>query len=75
MVEASCDEDVSDEDLLARIADEDRRAFTSLMRRHGKVVANRCLDQARRQRLRSVLPFSEAADPIDEAPSAFDELR
>jgi RNA polymerase sigma-70 factor (ECF subfamily) len=39
-----------------------------------RVVANRCLDQARRQRLRSFLPFGEAPDPIDEAPSAFDEL-
>lgn len=38
MVEASGDERTSDEDLLARIADEDRGAFTSLMRRHGKTV-------------------------------------
>jgi RNA polymerase sigma-70 factor (ECF subfamily) len=121
MVEASCDEDASDEDLLARIVDEDRRAFTSLMRRHGmtvrglafafsgraadaddvtqdvfimlwrrpdawkpgkaafstwlyRVVANRCLDQARRQKLRRFLPFGDVADPIDDAPSAFDEL-
>ena len=110
MVEASCDESASDEDLLARIADEDRGAFTTLMRRHGKtaadadditqevfimlwrrpsawkpgraafstwlyrVVANRCLDQARRQKLRRFLPFGEAADPADEAPSAYDAL-
>ena len=121
MVEASCDESASDEDLLARIADEDRGAFTSLMRRHGKtvrglafafsgraadaddvtqevfimlwrrpsawkpgraafstwlyrVVANRCLDQARRQKLRRFLPFGEVADPVDEAPSAYDAL-
>lgn len=121
MVEAPSDERASDEDLLARIADEDRGAFTSLMRRHGKtvrglafafsgraadaddvtqevfimlwrrphawkpgraafstwlyrVVANRCLDQARRQKLRRFLPFGEVADPVDEAPSAYDAL-
>jgi RNA polymerase sigma-70 factor, ECF subfamily len=115
------DETVSDEELLARIADEDRHAFTILMRRHGqkvrglalafsgrtadadditqevfialwrrpqawrpgsasfstwlyKVVVNRCRDQARRGRLRSWLPFGEADDPIDDAPSAFAAL-
>jgi RNA polymerase sigma-70 factor (ECF subfamily) len=108
MVEALGDETLSDEDLLARIANEDRRAFTILMRRHGKkvrglalafggkaadaddvtqdvfimlwrrpnswqpgkaafttwlyrVVANRCLDQARRQRVRRWLPFDPVA--------------
>jgi RNA polymerase sigma-70 factor (ECF subfamily) len=121
MVEAASDERASDEDLLARIADEDRGAFTSLMRRHGKqvrglafafsgraadaddltqevflllwrrpdawkpgkaafatwlyrVVANRCLDQARRQKIRQFLPFSDVVDPPDEAPSAYDAL-
>jgi len=121
MVEALGDETLSDEDLLARIADEDRSAFTILMRRHGqkvrglalafggrpadaddvtqdvfimlwrrpnswqpgkaafttwlyRVVANRCLDQARRQRVRRWLPFEDAADPVDETPSALDAL-
>jgi RNA polymerase sigma-70 factor (ECF subfamily) len=121
MVEALGDETLSDEDLLARIADEDRSAFTILMRRHGqkvrglalafggrpadaddvtqdvfimlwrrpnswqpgkaafttwlyRVVANRCLDQARRQRVRRWLPFEDAADPVDETPSALDVL-
>jgi hypothetical protein len=122
MVEALGDETLSDEDLLARIADEDRSAFTILMRRHGKkvrglalaflaaglqtptmlprtsssccgaarihgsperprsrrglyrVVANRCLDQARRQRVRRWLPFEDAADPVNETPSALDVL-
>lgn len=121
MVEALGDETLSDEDLLARIADEDRSAFTILMRRHGqkvrglalafggrpadaddvtqdvfimlwrrpnawqpgkaafttwlyRVVANRCLDQARRQRVRRWLPFEAAADPVDETPSALDVL-
>jgi RNA polymerase sigma-70 factor (ECF subfamily) len=121
MVEAPSDERASDEDLLARIADEDRGAFTSLMRRHGKmvrglayafsgraadaddltqevfimlwrrpnawkpgeaafstwlyrVVANRCLDQARRHKLRQFLPFGEVPDPVDEAPNAYDAL-
>jgi RNA polymerase sigma-70 factor (ECF subfamily) len=121
MVEALGDETLSDEDLLARIADEDRSAFTILMRRHGQkvrglalafggrpadaddvtqdvfimlwrrpnswqpgkaafttwlyqVVANRCLDQARRQRVRRWLPFEDAADPVDETPSALDVL-
>lgn len=37
MVGAS-DETLSDEELLARIAGEDRHAFTILMRRHGKMV-------------------------------------
>jgi RNA polymerase sigma-70 factor, ECF subfamily len=120
MVGAS-DETLSDEELLARIADQDRHAFTILMRRHGrlvrglalafsgrnadaddvtqdvfitlwrrpqawhpdqaafttwlyKVVVNRCRDQARRQRLRSWFPFSEVADPIDDAPSALAAL-
>ncbi len=121
MVEALGDETLSDEDLLARIANEDRRAFTILMRRHGqkvrglalafggkaadaddvtqdvfimlwrrpnswqpgkaafttwlyRVVVNRCLDQARRQRVRRWLPFEDAADPVDETPSALDVL-
>jgi RNA polymerase sigma-70 factor (ECF subfamily) len=121
MVEALGDETLSDEDLLARIADEDRSAFTILMRRHGqkvrglalafggrpadaddvtqdvfimlwrrpnswqpgkaafttwlyRMVANRCLDQARRQRVRRWLPFEDAADPVDETPSALDVL-
>jgi RNA polymerase sigma-70 factor (ECF subfamily) len=38
-----------------------------------RVVANRCLDQARRRRLRSFLPFGAVADPTDESPNAFDE--
>jgi len=38
MVEALGDGTLSDEDLLARIANEDRRAFTILMRRHGQKV-------------------------------------
>jgi len=121
MVEALGDGTLSDEDLLARIANEDRRAFTILMRRHGqkvrglalafggkaadaddvtqdifimlwrrpnswqpgkaafttwlyRVVANRCLDQARRQRVRRWLPFEDVADPVDETPSALDAL-
>jgi RNA polymerase sigma-70 factor, ECF subfamily len=121
MVGVSSDEGASDEDLLARIADEDRGAFTMLVRRHGKtvrglafafsgraadaddvtqevfimlwrrpdawkpgraafstwlyrVVANRCLDQTRRQKLRRFLPFGEVADPVDDAPSAYDAL-
>lgn len=37
-----------------------------------RVVANRCLDQARRHRLRRFLPFGAIEDPADEAPSAFD---
>jgi RNA polymerase sigma-70 factor (ECF subfamily) len=37
-----------------------------------RVVANRCLDQARRRRLRSFLPFGAIEDPPDENPSAFD---
>ncbi len=120
MVEASGDAELSDEELLARIAVEDSRAFTMLMRRHGekvrglalhfsgraadadditqevfvmlwrsphsyrpgparfstwlyKVVANRCIDQARRQRLRRYLPVGEVPDPPDDTPSAFDE--
>lgn len=121
MVEALGDGTLSDEDLLARIANEDRRAFTILMRRHGqkvrglalafggkaadaddvtqdiflmlwrrpnswqpgkaafttwlyRVVANRCLDQARRQRVRRWLPFEDVVDPVDETPSALDVL-
>jgi RNA polymerase sigma-70 factor (ECF subfamily) len=121
MVEASGDDLATDEDLLARVANEDRRAFTLLMRRHGqkvrglalafsgraadadditqdvfimlwrrpkvwtpgrasfstwlyRVVANRCLDQARRQRLRRFIPFADAPDPADDSPSAFDDL-
>lgn len=121
MVGAAEDAKLSDEDLLARIAQADRSAFTMLMRRHGRqvrglalafsgraadaddvtqdvfimlwrrqqawrpgkaafstwlyrVVANRCLDLARRQRVRGWLSFSEVADPNDEAPSALDML-
>jgi len=121
MVEAPGDASVSDEELLARIAHEDRGAFTILMRRHGprvrglalgfsghaadaddvtqdvfimlwrkphvwdpggaafstwlyRVVVNRCIDQARRKRLRSWLSFAEAADPVDDAPDAFAAL-
>ncbi len=37
-----------------------------------RVVVNRCLDQARRQRLRRFLPFGAIEDPPDESPSAFD---
>jgi RNA polymerase sigma-70 factor (ECF subfamily) len=121
MVEALGDDTLSDEDLLARIADEDRSAFTILMRRHGKlvrglalgfsgraadaedvtqevfimlwrrpdswqpgkaafstwlyrVVINRCLDQARRQRMRRWLPFGDIDEPPDEAPNALDAL-
>jgi RNA polymerase sigma-70 factor, ECF subfamily len=118
MVEAPGDAGPSDEELLARIAREDRGAFTMLMRRHGprvrglalgfsrqaadaeditqdvfimlwrrpeawhpggasfstwlyRVVVNRCIDQARRKRLRSWLPFTEVPDPADEAPDAY----
>jgi RNA polymerase sigma-70 factor, ECF subfamily len=121
MVEAGGDDSLSDEELLARIAGEDRHALTILMRRHGarvrglalsfsgraadadditqevfillwrrpqawtagraafstwlyRVVVNRCLDQARRQRLRGWLPFSEIGDPADESPSPLDAL-
>jgi RNA polymerase sigma-70 factor, ECF subfamily len=121
MVEAA-DERLTDEVLLARIAEEDRYAFTILMRRHGqkvrglalafsgrtadadditqevfialwrrpqawrpgqaefttwlyRVVVNRCRDQARRGRLRSWLPFGEADDPADEAPSALETVQ
>ena len=121
MVEAPGDANLSDEELLARIARQDRAAFTLLMRRHGqsvrglalgfsghaadaddvtqdvfimlwrrpdvwspggsafstwlyRVVVNRCIDQARRRRLRSWLPFGEAPDPIDEAPDPVSAL-
>ncbi len=121
MVEAAGDAGLSDEELLARIAREDRGAFTMLMRRHGakvrglalsfsgqaadaedvvqdvfimlwrrphagrpggaafstwlyRVVVNRCIDQARRKRLRSWLPFAEVPDPPDDAPDAFAEV-
>jgi RNA polymerase sigma-70 factor (ECF subfamily) len=122
MVEATGDAGLSDEELLARIAREDRGAFTMLMRRHGakvrglalsfsghaadaedivqdvfimlwrrpdawrpgggatfstwlyRVVVNRCIDQARRKRLRSWLPFAEIPDPPDDAPDAFAEV-
>ncbi|MGK9167052.1 sigma-70 family RNA polymerase sigma factor [Inquilinus limosus] len=114
---AEGEEALADADLLARIADGDRRAFAALMRRHGdrvrglalafggraaeaddivqdvflmlwrrpdawtpgqaafttwlyRVVANRCLDQARRRRLRRWLPFAEAPEPADDAPGA-----
>ncbi len=39
-----------------------------------RVVVNRCIDQARRKRLRSWLPFGEIPDPPDEAPDAFAEV-
>lgn len=121
MVEARGDEALSDEALLARIAGQDRHAFTVLMRRHGervrglalaftgraaeaddiaqevflllwrrpdawtpgkaafstwlyRVVANRCLDHARKQRLRRWIPFGEVPDPPDEVPSALDAV-
>ena len=121
MVEAPGDANLSDEELLARIARQDRAAFTILMRRHGhsvrglalgfsghaadaddvtqdvfimlwrrpdawspggaafstwlyRVVVNRCIDQARRRRLRSWLPFGEASDPIDDAPDPVSAL-
>ncbi len=121
MVEASTDESLSDEMLLARIAGRDRHAFTMLMRRHGRrvrglalaftgkpeeadditqdvflllwrkpeawkpgpaafstwlyrVVANRCLDHARRARLRRWLPFGEAVEPPDDSPGAHEAL-
>jgi RNA polymerase sigma-70 factor, ECF subfamily len=38
MVEAPADASLSDEELLARIARQDRGAFTLLMRRHGQLV-------------------------------------
>jgi RNA polymerase sigma-70 factor (ECF subfamily) len=121
MVEAPADATLSDEELLARIARQDRGAFTALMRRHGqhvrglalgfsgqaadaddvsqdifimlwrkpgawrpggaafstwlyRVVVNRCIDQARRRRLRSWLPFGEVPDPVDDAPDAASTL-
>ncbi len=121
MVEAPGDATLSDEELLARVARQDRGAFTLLMRRHGRhvrglalsfsgqaadadditqdvfimvwrkphawnpggaafstwlyrVVVNRCIDQARRRRLRSWLPFGEVPDPIDDAPDAVSAL-
>ncbi len=121
MVEATGDASLSDEELLARIAREDRGAFTMLMRRHGpkvrglalsfsgqaadaeditqdvfimlwrrpdawrpggaafstwlyRVVVNRCIDQARRKRLRSWLPFAEVPDPAADAPDAFADV-
>jgi RNA polymerase sigma-70 factor, ECF subfamily len=121
MVGVPDDATFSDEDLLARIAEADRGAFTMLMRRHGRtvrgfalafsgraadadditqdvfimlwrrpqawrpgsaafstwlyrVVANRCVDLARRQRRRSWLSFGDVAEPSDEAPSALDVL-
>ena len=117
MVEVSRDEALSDEELLVRIGDRDRRAFTILMRRYGekvrglalgfsgrrseaddimqdvfvmlwqrpdawkpgqaafstwlyRVVANRCVDHARRQRIRAWLPLADTADPADDAPTA-----
>ncbi|WP_137392364.1 RNA polymerase sigma factor [Rhodoligotrophos defluvii] len=39
-----------------------------------RVVVNRCLDLARRQRLRRWLPFGAAVEPPDERPSALDAL-
>jgi RNA polymerase sigma-70 factor (ECF subfamily) len=39
-----------------------------------RVVVNRCIDQARRRRLRSWLPFGEAPDPVDDAPDAVSAL-
>jgi RNA polymerase sigma-70 factor (ECF subfamily) len=39
-----------------------------------RVVANRCLDLGRRQRRWSWLPFSQIADPADEAPSALEAV-
>jgi RNA polymerase sigma-70 factor (ECF subfamily) len=121
MVEAPGDASISDEELLARIARQDRGAFTLLMRRYGqhvrglalgfsghaadaddvtqdvfimlwrkpnawnpagaafstwlyRVVANRCIDQARRRRRRNWLPFGEVPDPIDGAPDAVSAL-
>ena len=38
-----------------------------------RVVANRCLDQARRQRFRRFISFGAIEDPADDSPSAFDE--
>jgi RNA polymerase sigma-70 factor (ECF subfamily) len=46
-------------------------AFTTWLYR---VVANRCLDQARRWRLRRWLPFGEAPEPADDSPGALAEL-
>lgn len=46
-------------------------AFSTWLHR---VVANRCLDHARRQRRRPWLPFAQAADVSDEAPSALDAI-
>lgn len=121
MVEARGDETLLDEELLARIGDGDRRAFTLLMQRHGrqvrglalaffgraadadditqevfvmlwrrprawqpgsakfatwlhKVTANRCLDEARRQRVRSWLPFAAVPEPVDDSPDAENTL-
>jgi RNA polymerase sigma factor (sigma-70 family) len=39
-----------------------------------RVVVNRCIDQARRRRLRSWMPFGEAPDPVDDAPDAVSAL-
>jgi RNA polymerase sigma-70 factor (ECF subfamily) len=118
MVERSDEQALTDQELLGRIAGEDRHAFTILMQRHGqrvrgvalgfcgraadaddivqevfltlwrrpkawqsgkaafstwlyRVVANRCLDLARRQRIRQWLPLGGAIDTRDEMPDAF----
>lgn len=44
-----------------------RAAFSTWLYR---VVANRCLDYARRRRFRAWLPLADAADPPDDAPTA-----
>lgn len=44
-----------------------RAAFSTWLYR---VVANRCVDHARRQRIRAWLPLADAADPPDDAPTA-----
>ncbi|WP_225765973.1 sigma-70 family RNA polymerase sigma factor [Inquilinus sp. Marseille-Q2685] len=46
-------------------------AFTTWLYR---VVANRCLDRARRRRLRRWLPFGNGPEPADDAPTALTTL-
>jgi RNA polymerase sigma-70 factor (ECF subfamily) len=46
-------------------------AFTTWLYR---VVANRCLDRARRRRLRRWLPFGDVPEPADDAPTALAAL-
>jgi RNA polymerase sigma-70 factor (ECF subfamily) len=63
MVEVRGDEMLSDEELLARVGDGDRRAFTFLMRRHGRQVRGLALAF-----------FGRAADADDIAQDVFTML-